>query len=254
MMKWYSFNLATQNATTIVASSENAQFPASNLKNKKNTKVFRSVTASANIVFDMQTTEPVDSVLIKANWKTGRGFTGTLTVEANATDSWGAPAFSTTLSFNDEFNFGKVEFAEQNYRFWRIVGTGSGYLEISNLFIGKAIPFVTNSIDYGWTMERKDNSKSRSNRYRQKFTDVTNEQSVIRASFKFLDKTELDVVLDVFEENQTYNPVWLIIDDTETIVNDKERFAGMFEFDKIPRHRNGSFGLYDLSFAMQEVL
>lgn len=251
---WYSFNLAVQSATVITPSDENVQFPASNLKDKRNTKVFRSQSATANLVFDTITAQPVDSVLVKANWKTGRGFVGDLTIEANATNEWSSPAFSTTLSFNDEFNLGHVEFAEQSYRFWRIVGTGSGYLELSNLFIGKKITLESNSIDLGWSIQRVDNSRSRENRYKQKFTDVINEQDTVRASYKLLNKDELDTILDIFKVAQTYNPVWCIVDSTATIVNDKERFAGMFEFNQTGRPRNSNFALYDLNFVMEEVL
>jgi len=253
-MKWYSYNLVNQEGTILTASSENAQFPVNNLKHDFSSKVYRSTTPSANVVIDILNPQPVDSVIVKANFELGRGFNGDLTIEANATDEWSSPAFTTTLSLNDEFNFGKVEFNTEEYRFWRVSGTGSEYLELANLFIGQKIELTSNNIDYGWTLSSNDNTKSKSNDFGQEFFDIYNIQRMITCSYKLVNKTEFDQLYAMFDYNKTYIPVWCIVDDNGIIINDKERFAGCFYFESIPSHKNSSFSLYDFSIKIKEVI
>lgn len=105
-IKFCYTNLVEQDATVITGSTEDSFFPASNLKSTFSSKVWRSTTASANVVFDFVTTEPVDTLIVKSHYDTGRGFLGSLTFEANATNVWTSPAFSTTVSFNDTYNLG----------------------------------------------------------------------------------------------------------------------------------------------------
>jgi hypothetical protein len=253
-VKWYSYNLVTQDQTIITPSSENAFFPASNLKKDFSSKVYRSTTDSAQVVFDFITIEPIDSVLIKAHYELGRGFNGSLTIEANGTDEWTSPAFTTTIDLVDQFNIGKTEFAEQNYRFWRVSGSGSNYLELANIFIGKSVSLTTNNIDFGWKHLKKDLSKSKENQYGQRFSNKRNKVDDISASYKLLNRDEYDVIVDMINYHGTTIPVWAYIDDTETIINNKERFAGQYYFTRSPSITNGSFRLYDLNLRLKETV
>ena len=137
-VKLVYLNLVDQDATIITASTEDAFYPASNLKDPRTTKKFRTTATSGNVVFDFITTEAVDTIMVRGDALSGRGFTGTLTVEANATDSWGSPAYTSTLTFSDDNNIGfNVLTSDESYRYWRIVGSGTSYLELSNICIGK---------------------------------------------------------------------------------------------------------------------
>lgn len=256
-IKFYSFNLVDQAATTIAASSEDAFFPTTNLKNHLSTKVYRSVAAitSSTVVFDFKTIEPVNSILIKGNNLDGFGFNSPATIEANPTNEWSSPAFSTTITYDANFNLAiKTLASSESYRFWRLSLTGGQYVELSNIFIGEYIQLTNNNITFGWGFRTDDRATSSSNRYGQRYLDRVNSQIHMNASFKTLNVTELETLLAMFDYVGESRPLWVIINEAASIINDEERFAGMFFLRSSPSITNLNYRLYDLSFQLREAV
>jgi hypothetical protein len=114
-------------SATLTASSENASFPASNLKNPFRSKVWRTAGATAgtaNLVINHGSAKAVTCVaLIGYNWTSAPG---TLNFEANATDAWGAPSFQQALTWaanpTANGNPGIIfkTFASQSYQYNRL--------------------------------------------------------------------------------------------------------------------------------------
>lgn len=254
-----TFNLITQDATIISANSENSLFPLSNLKDSRTTKEFRTQTGttSAQVVFDFITTEPVTDVAMVGNSLQGFSLDGTVTIEANITNTWGSPGFSTSLAISDFYNFGHTSFAEENYRFWRLSFSNAiDFTGLSNVFIGKNLmedPFERN-INFGWSYENRSNSKFQQNRYKQRFFDKVNNQKIIGATFSNLNKTDYEALQDAFDLNDIFEPLWAVIDPNESFSTDKERFAGQFFINKIPQAKNTSFSRYQLNLSLREAL
>lgn len=253
MMKLFYFNLVSQDATDITGSTEDAFFPASNLKSHLTTKVWRSTAASGNIVFDFKTVEAVDSILIKPSLD-GFGFTGNLTIEANATDSWGAPSYSTTLTVDSTYGLGtKLLASAESYRFWRISGSGASYLELSNIFIGSMYTPGKN-INFNWTYDDKDQSKVSSTRYGQSYIDVINDKTYINAQIKYLTSAEMDAWNTFTSYVGIKKPFWIILDEDEEFSPDKDLFAGQFFFKARPTLTNVAFGYYNTKLGMYECI
>ncbi len=257
-VKFYSFNLATLDETDITASSEDSFFPGTNVKDPRTTKEWRSASgvSSANLIFDFKTSEPVDSILVKGNHIDGFGFTS-MTIEANITSDFSSPAFSTTLTPNFGFNFGlKTLGSTETYRFWRISVSGGGnFVSLSNIFIGRFVQMSANNIDYGWTNSDNDLARVRRNRFGQAFIDKTTIQKNLSGlTLNVMNKTEVDQLFEVYNEVSTTDPLWIVIDESETIINDFERFAGTFYLTSQPRVTNSAFSLYDAQLNLREVV
>jgi hypothetical protein len=252
MISFYSSNLVDQ--SSISASTENALFPFSNLQDPRRTKVFRSTTNADSIVFDFGETSEVNSVLLVDSPRDGFGVI-TATLELNGTDSWGAPAYSTSITLNAVHGLGFKEFTTQNYRFARIVLTSTlGYCELAKIFIGKEITFTNNmGIDLGWTYQDKELSTVKENRYGQKFVDVIARQKQFAFSIRSMDKTELDQMLEIYDEKGSTKPFFVRIGDN-SMINDSDRFSGMVYLTAIPQITNKSFGLYDMSMNLEEAM
>ena len=115
----------------------------------------------------------------------------TITLEFNATNTWGSPAATETIQFSDIHGLGFKEFLTHSYRFCRVVMTSTlGYCEISNLFIGKKLN-INRSVSFSWTYKDDELSIKKSNRYGQVFTDVITRQKTISAALRLLDKNQL---------------------------------------------------------------
>lgn len=254
-MKFWNFNLVTQDQTVITGSNENAFFPASNLKDERTTKVFRSTTTSSEIVFDFITTEEVDSILLCPSFKTGWGFNNTITVEANATNTWGAPAFTTTIlpaDIDEQFEMAVKEFTAQSYRFWRLSFTGVAYVEVSKVFIGKLNNIGGRSVSFGWSYLNTDLSVSTFNRYGQKFTDIVTSQKRMAFNIENLTKDQVDEFFEVYDYNRTFRPFFFMVCDCD-IINNVRRFSGLFYMEQIPEVINEHHALYSVSCVVAEA-
>ena len=244
-----SDNLVEQ--ATITASTENAQFPASNLLDYRRSKVFRSTSNSDNLVFDLQETSDIDTVFIVADKRNGFGVS-TVTIEFNSTSNFVSPAFSTSVTFSTQFGIGFVEFAEISYRFARIVMTSTlGYCELSKVFIGKALP-LTRGINFGWTIKDEELSQKQFNRYGQQFTDVILRQKSLTMSMNLIDKEDLDLINSFLDDRGETKPFYIILG-TSLMVNDNRRFSGPVFLDDIPSITNSYFNKYALSLKVKEL-
>lgn len=234
------------------ASSENLLFPKSNLKDFRRTKLFRSNTNADSLVLDFQETSEIDSILLVDEPRNGFGVS-TLTLELNGTDEWSAPAFTQAITFNTVHGIAYAEFPLQNYRFARLVMTSTlGYCELSKVFIGKKISFASGmGIDFGWSYEDRELGLKKENRYGQIFADVVTRRKVISFSISTMNKDELDQVLEIYDDKGETRPFWIRIG-SDDMINDKDRFAGMFFLKDVPAIRNKSFGLYDISMTLEE--
>ena len=241
---------------SISASSVNSQFPVSNIQHDFRTKVYRSTSNNDSIVFDLGSIEDVDHVAICDNWQDGFGVTS-VTIEANGTDSWGAPAFSTSMTLDNTFGVSiKALSSTQSYRFWRLVLTSTlGYCEISHVFIGLASSISTNGVSYGWNYRNQDLKIVGVSRYGQEYIDdITTRKELNNMSFKVMNTAEIDKIFEVYDNRRTVKPFYVKVgDDTNSIISNEDRFNGLYKLVSSPTVTNPSaFGLYDVSLSVRE--
>lgn len=252
MIKFLHNNLI--DSALIVASSENAQYPLTNLKDERRTKCYRSTSNSDNIVIDLGLSTAVDSFALVDNWQNGFGVTS-ITLEANGVDSWASPAFSTTITFDTKFGVGINNFAEQTYRFWRIVLSSTiGYCELANIFLGKASTITTNGVGYNWAYRNNDLKKVNTNRYGQEFIDYYGQRKELtNLQFQIMDKDEQDVLLDLFDNVGTIYPFFVdfpLADDS--LVNNDNRYSGFYTLSSAPSFTNINSGYYNTVLNLRE--
>lgn len=252
MIKFFVNNLV--DGAQITASTVNAQYPVSNIQHDFRTKVFRSTSNSDNIVFDLGSIEDVDTIAVVDNWRNGFGFS-TMTIEANATNSWGSPAFSTTLTYDSTFGIGIKEFTEESYRYWRIVLTSTlGYCELANIFIGKATTIETNGVDYGYLYKKNDLTNVSTTRYGQEYIDdFGTRKSLDGLSFQVMNNTELDAIFEIYDQRRTVKPFFIKLGDgTNTIISNENRLNGLYKLKSEPSVKAKTIGYWDLSLSLAE--
>lgn len=252
MIKFLSNNLVE--TASLAASTANAQYPVANIQDDFRTKVWRSTSNSDNVVFDLGSIEDVDYLAIVDNWKSGFGI-ATVTVEANATDVWTSPAFTTTLTLDSTFGVSFKSITEQSYRYWRFVVTSTlGYCELSNVFIGKAVDISTNGVEYNWKYRNRDIKKVSTSRYGQEFIDdIGQRKELTNLSIKVMNTTELDQFFSVFDTVRTVKPVWISLEDSSNVIsNDSDRFSGIYKFISEPSLTNFTSGFWNVTFSLRE--
>ena len=253
-LKFLSNNLI--DAAVLTASTENAQYPVSNIKDARRTKTYRSTSNSDNIVIDLGTAESCEYFSVVDNWQNGFGVTS-ITIEANPTDSWGSPAFSTTAILDTTFGVSVKAFSTaQSYRFWRIVLTSTiGYCEIANLFLGTAIEITTNGVGYNWLYKNNDLSDIKTNRYGQRFIDdIGTQKQLSGLQFQVMDKDEMDKIFSVYDVNRTVKPFFVYFPlEADSLSNNDNRYNGFYYFVSSPSFANINSGYYNTSLDLIEA-
>lgn len=255
-LKFWNYNYVDQAQTVITPSTENALYPASNLKNPKRTKAFRSTGASVNVIFDLVNAQVVNSIVLAPHTKNGWGLNTPITIEASSSNVWTAPAFSTTLTSADLDNTFEVaikEFSDQTYRFWRLSFTGTSYVEVAYLFIGavQEIGVLTRSMDYGWQYLQDDISQVSENRYGQRSVDVIISKKRMIFDINLMSNDELDDFFEVYDYNKRSRPFFMKIE-SPTAISDDDRLSGLFYFDAMPTITNPSHALWNTSAQISE--
>ncbi len=123
---------------TISAATENSNYPAENVADQRLSKVYRSTDDEDEwILFDAgpgNTINPT-AVLIAAHNITAAA---TITIQGNATDSWGAPTVSETVTHDDETMV--LFFTGAALRYWRLFvddpTNPDTRIEIGRVFLG----------------------------------------------------------------------------------------------------------------------
>jgi hypothetical protein len=204
-------------------------------------------------VLDFGETSDADSCFIVADKRSGFGIS-TLTLQFNATNSWGAPAATETVTFSTAHGVGFKEFtAMRSYRFCRIVMTSTlGYCELANIFIGKRQE-IGRGINFGWSYKDTEIVNQKANRYGQIFSDIISRQKEIKASISFLNKDQLDAFLEAYDFCGESKPLFIKLGDDD-MVNDYRRFSGMVFFDSVPSITNTHFNKYSLQLTLREAM
>lgn len=240
-VRFYAHNLTDK--ATITPSSENAEFPVSNILDNRRTKVFRSTSNSTSIVFDFGTFQEIDSFAIVGHTFYGFGFTS-ITLEFNNTNSWTTPAFSQTLTPDYEFDFCNFEFSNvQNYRYARLVLTNTeGFCEISNVFFGKRTQFVDTDYSYPLGFRYKNLGTINKNRYGQKFVDEITLQKLLDGKIDYIASSNIDEYFEMTDLLSTTVPFFVVFD-TTTIMGNMNRMNGMYYFsdESDPKLQSGNY-------------
>jgi len=234
-MKLMCTNFVSEDATVITASSQDPNFPVSNFKNQMRSKCWRSTdVTSENVVFDLITTEEIDSVVVLWTKEDGPKLSdsATITIQANATNVWTSPAVSQVLTINDTYEIASYYFSNaKSYRYWRIVitdpGNPYGYLEIGKIWLGSSIQIQ--NAQNGFKFYLTDQSVQSTTPFGHAYTDVY--PTLASLDFTYANMTYADYALleAAFRLNGNHLPVMIVVDPFEAVFN-KDHFAiyGLF--------------------------
>lgn len=228
-MRFLIDNRVTQDATVITATSTNVRFPTSNLKNPLRSKVHRSVSAAGqSLVFDMLTTEAINSVVILWPKERGIRLTGgaNIRIQANATNVWTSPAVDQALIIDNEYSTASHFFTtDQNYRYWRLYiddpTNPDGYVEVGMVWLGTSL--AIENAQNGFKFTKSDTTKVDKNDFGHRYYDEYPIMNSVEFDYKYLDYTTIKILETAFQLNGTKKPVIIVLDETDTVF-DKDHF------------------------------
>jgi hypothetical protein len=143
---------------TVTANSEDPQFVDDNVQDQRLAKAWRTLsTTGITCVVDLATAQTVNTVAVLGHNITTAA---TVTIQANASDSWGAPTYSTTLTALDGAILRYLDSAE-TFRYWRYTfedpTNTENYLQIGRLWLGDFLQIDPSStVDFTVSKKRND--------------------------------------------------------------------------------------------------
>jgi hypothetical protein len=148
---WLHTNLIKTVQKTLVADSQQTEYPSANLQTDNYTQPWRTADAAGahNCVNDFGSAQTVDCCFLgNVNIRSS----GTVSIQGNATDAWGAPtvnqAFTMSgLGLDPPHRNLFVTFGSSSQRFWRIlitdVSNPAGYYQVGEWFLGVRVSMAT---------------------------------------------------------------------------------------------------------------
>lgn len=121
----------------LTPTTEASSFPVANTQDARLSRVWRTTTAASvqRVVLDAGAPISVDTVAILGHNITAAA---TITLEGNATDSWGAPTVSETVAHQPGVML--HAFTSASLRYWRLsvtdTGNPAGFIEIGRVMLG----------------------------------------------------------------------------------------------------------------------
>lgn len=236
---------------TVVADNEDPFYPASNLLLHPTYKEFRSQSDSAVLVFDLQNTTPVDSLLFCGSNATGEIQATSITIEANTSNVWTTPAFSMDyeLTLDDQlYNLVYLQLGTKTFRYWRLtVNNPTGaYAGLSNIYLGSKTELA---VDLGYTFSMLGRSDINKGRYGQRFIDKLPDLRQFECSMSVMNQIERDLLASIVHSCSTHKPIWMVLSPGESLYE-----AGYFYFTETPEFENQAYRIYNTGFTLEEVV
>ena len=153
-------------AEALTASTADPLYPIENVQNQRLAKRWRVTDGSAQtVVVDLGDPIEVSTVAILGH-SIASG--ATLTISANATDSWGSPTYSTSLTYNTGVILRFLPSA-QTFRYWQFgINDAGNTFEVGRLWLSGYQQIKPSSL-LGFTVEKKRSDVVAYGRDRQKY-------------------------------------------------------------------------------------
>lgn len=223
-MRFLTTNFVTESETTLTASNIDPNFPVSNLKNQLRSKRVRTTegTTTLTVVFDMQTTEDINSVILLWPKEDGIRLTdsATLKIQANATNVWTAPSVDQSLTINNDYSVASHFFSSnQSYRYWRVVIEDAtnpyDFIELGLVWLGTSLDVDNAQNGFKWT--DTDRSQSVENEFGHRYTDEYPITSQLEFAFQYLEYSDIEILVQAFRTNGSRYPVLVVLDHSDTV-------------------------------------
>tara|TARA_R110000803_G_scaffold132534_1_gene199740 strand:- start:1777 stop:2604 length:828 start_codon:yes stop_codon:yes gene_type:complete len=234
--KLFKNTLLWNSGVLITPSTENTMLPAENLRSTSRSKPWRTTAAGASetLTIDLTSAKSVElfafqqggEYLSQHDSPEAAHNLGTIKIQGNASDSWGSPSISETISTYDQPAMRHNRFTEHvmadntAYRFWRFIFTKTFFtppeIDMKLVFFGGSSSTFPTLDDDGLTIESEDFSSITTGSTGVSFADQR--QSRRNLSLKYSSITNAEKILfeEWYEMHGTHTPFYVQPDDATT--------------------------------------
>ena len=215
------YNMDTWDGATITGSSQaNADLVPANVVHDHVSKMWRTTgKASENIVFDLGT---ATKITVFSMFTFNLTASATVTLQANASNSWGSPSYSQalTIATNSDGTVLQriVYFLDQTYRYWRVTladsGNAASYLQIGRIAAGEYYE-LTRNINQNFNITMYDPSEGDRVPGRQTFFRNRNRYRRATVKYNLQSQAQTDKLSAIMLKTGNSRPLVLALDPTD---------------------------------------
>jgi hypothetical protein len=164
--------------------------------------------------------------------------------------------FSTALTVYPTEALAHKSFSTQSFRYWMLHFTSArAYYGCSSLFLGASFAFTDTCFNTQLTIRESDLSTVRFSPIGRRFIDEqTSRVKTLDLSLSALNKVEASQWRAFWNDVGVRKPFFLSVDETFTVLNEPMILAGKFMFNEGLSMSQQTFGLWESSFTMTEVM
>ena len=162
-------------------------------------------------IIDLETAKAITGLVI---YDHNISVDATITLQGNASDSWGAPSFEEVVTYNADKLLFYID--SETYRYWRVVisdeTNSDSYIQIGELFLGEYFEPVSNFSYSGGSREIESIITRNKSQYGREFKRFFNNQRSFDYDFNYITDTDDFVTMfDSLGDRDTgkINPIYL---------------------------------------------
>lgn len=258
-------------ATAFKLITTHASFTAENLLGLDNsadktgastyTADYLTINSGEFITFDMGVpVNPTEFCLIgRRNEALKISPTAVVKLQGNTTNSWDAPEYSSTLTYNDEviLSTSATGFHTSNLRYWRVLvedQNPNGYVEIGSLFIGESYEPTRGAVVFPFKSSLVDLSKTQRSEGGQTFSDIYEKTESFNIEWQALTTTEVEELVSIFNTYGTAHPFFISFDSDAVFHSTVNKGCRYVKFMNEPDYTLESPNNFTLSMQLREEL
>lgn len=233
-------NLIKTQTALLTPSTEDAEYPATNLYNDNYSEVWRTTTSASQqtLVINMNAAVSVSAIALgNINFSSS----ATVKIQWNTSDSWGAPAGEETLNVSGLDGKRRCLYHElsatQTYQYWRLVITDTtlteDFLELGELSLGIPVELFDN-FDISNTKQLVRNNTELRTEYNQAYVYTRDYGFIFDLTWTNAYETTRDQLLALeLAQDGSGTPFFFVFDPTVPAEAYYVRFNGPFNVSKI---------------------
>lgn len=245
-----------------VVSNEDASYPITNALGGIRSRIFKSTGTSWRIELDLGFQDLVNTVILFAplGEKLGISKEANIRLQADNVKDWASPELDLDIPMtsDDRIVFFVPSDTELNYRYYSLYiddPTNPDVISFAYLYIGDYLTTTARNIapKFGWDQIHKvreskalDGTSYFDSRYKYDTFTAT--------KFSYVDKTDRQILQDLFNRFGRDIPFPVCIDPTSIISNSKEEMTKLVRFKTDFKSKQQSKALFDVSFSLNEVI
>lgn len=229
----FLWKVSAFDGATLTTNSEASGLPATNLQNAIVRRPWRTagITQQTWVVFDLGTATLVNCAGIFGH---NLRSTAAITLQGNASDSWGAPTFNVALTLITDpdgiVHEKAMTLAQGTFRYWRLAiqdpSSVNTYWEIGRLMAGNAYtPAVPYTLEDPSRMQL-DPSILDIAEGQQAYARLRTQYSRYRVRFENLERTDQDAFLALFRHRGNVQPLMVVVDPTDAHTTPRDTLYG----------------------------